>query len=101
MKHRGVAISLAAGVLVATTLAFAQHQHGGHDAQSAHAMAEDHRTPVKFPPQLRAHTLINMRDHLLALAQIQDALAAGAYDEAASIAEQRLGMSSLISYNFV
>jgi len=100
MKRRGVTLSLAAaGFLFAGTLAIAQHQHGGHDAPSGHAMAEDHRVPVKFPPQLRAHTLINMRDHLLALAQIQDALASGAYDEAARIAEQRLGMSSLIAHN--
>jgi len=100
MKHCGVAIALAAaGVLVTTALALAQHPHGGHDAQSGHAMPVDRRVPVKFPPQLRAHTLINMRDHLLAIAQIQDALAAGAYDEAARIAEQRLGMSSLIAHN--
>ena len=100
MKHRRMKLSLAAaGVLFAATLAIAQHQHGGHETQSGHAMAEDHRVPVKFPPQMRAHTLSNMRDHLLALAQIQDALAAGAYDEAARIAEQRLGMSSLIAHN--
>ncbi|MCG6952377.1 MAG: hypothetical protein LJE90_08395 [Betaproteobacteria bacterium] len=100
MKLRGIALPLVvAGVLATATLALAQHQHGGPDDQSAHMMAEDHRVPVKFPPQLRAHTLINMRDHLLALAQIQDALAAGAYDEAAKIAEQRLGMSSLIAHN--
>lgn len=100
MKRRGLILSLVAtGAVVAATLALAQHQHGGHDAQSTHMMAEDHRVPVQFPPQLRAHTLINMRDHLLALAQIQDALAAGAYDEAARIAEQRLGMSSLIAHN--
>jgi len=99
MKLRAMTASLAAaGVLVTTPVALAQHQHGGHDAQSGHAMAEDHRVPVKFPPQLHAHTLTNMRDHLLALAQIQDALSAGAYDEAASIAEQRLGMSSLIAH---
>ncbi|MCF8199024.1 MAG: hypothetical protein K9J42_09680 [Sulfuritalea sp.] len=50
---------------------------------------------VHFPDQLRDHTLSNMRDHLLALAEIQDRLAQQRYDEAADIAEQRLGMSSL------
>ena len=44
---------------------------------------------------MKAHTLANMRDHLLALAQIQESLASGAYDRAAQTAEQRLGMSSL------
>ena len=36
-----------------------------------------------------------MRDHLLALQQIQEALAGGKEDLAGRIAEQRLGMSSL------
>ena len=39
-----------------------------------------------------------LRDHLLALQEIQDALAAGAFDRAADVAEQRLGMSSLIAH---
>lgn len=36
-----------------------------------------------------------MRDHLLAVFEIQSALAAGQYDRAADIAERRLGMTSL------
>jgi hypothetical protein len=36
-----------------------------------------------------------MRDHLLALQEIQEALAKQEYDRAADIAEHRLGMSSL------
>jgi len=50
---------------------------------------------VRFPATLRDRTLRNMRDHLLALAEIQDALAGQHYEIAAEIAEQRLGMSSL------
>ena len=50
---------------------------------------------VNFPEPMRTQTLANMRDHLLALAEIQDQLARGAYDKASDIAEQRLGMSSL------
>ena len=53
------------------------------------------REGLKFPETLRTHTLANMRDHLLALAEIQDQLARGAYDKASEIAEQRLGMSLL------
>ncbi len=62
---------------------------------AAHAAAADARVMVQFPEMLRTHTLANKRDHLLALAEIQDQLARGAYDKASDIAEQRLGMSSL------
>ncbi|MCB1761114.1 MAG: hypothetical protein KDI68_15190 [Gammaproteobacteria bacterium] len=55
----------------------------------------DSRTIVHFPNDLRIHTLANMRDHLLALSEIQDALAGELYERAAEIAEQRLGMSSM------
>lgn len=70
-------------------------------ARSQHAEADHRRhaaaqpAPVKFPARLRDETLANMRDHLLALAEIQDRLAAGRFEEAADIAERRLGMSSL------
>lgn len=68
-----------------------------HDATAAHTSAApaDDRTLVSFPPTLKAHTLANMRDHLAALADIQQALSEGATDRAADVAEQRLGMSSL------
>ena len=36
-----------------------------------------------------------MRDHLLTLQRIQDALAKGSFDAAAGISESRLGLSSL------
>jgi hypothetical protein len=76
----------------------AAHMHPSGPAavdHAAHAAAADPRTMVQFPEMLRTHTLANMRDHLLALAEIQDQLARGAYDKASDIAEQRLGMSSL------
>jgi hypothetical protein len=47
---------------------------------------------------MQQHMLANMRDHLLAIAQIQDALADGRFDTAAKIAEERIGMSSLASH---
>ncbi|MGJ4926324.1 hypothetical protein ACQR1I_13450 [Bradyrhizobium sp. HKCCYLS2038] len=88
--------------LAATTLAFvtavsaALAQHHGHHGHGSHdAPPADTRERVAFPPELTAHTLANMRDHLLALQQINDALAAGDMDEASRIAEQRLGMTSL------
>jgi hypothetical protein len=64
--------------------------HARHEAPAA-----DGRVAVAFPEPLRTHTLANMRDHLLALQEIQQALAGGAYDRAAELAERRLGMTSL------
>ena len=55
----------------------------------------DDRQKVEFPPMMREHMLANMRDHLLALQEITAYLASGAYDQAAEVAENRLGMSSL------
>jgi hypothetical protein len=58
----------------------------------------DARALVALPTMMREHMLANMRDHLLAIAQIQDALADGSFDTAAKIAEERIGMSSLASH---
>lgn len=55
----------------------------------------DTREPVTMPPMMQEHLRANMRDHLLAVSEIQAALAAGQYDRAADIAERRLGMTSL------
>jgi hypothetical protein len=57
--------------------------------------AADTRQAVELPAMMREHMLANMRDHLTALAEIQAALAAGKYEQAADVAEQRIGMSSL------
>ncbi len=62
------------------------------------AAQDDGRVAVPMPDLMRAHMLGNMRDHLLALQEIQGVLAAGDYDAAADIAEKRLGMSSLQSH---
>lgn len=95
-----------AAALAATILAgcaapsgdHATHVHQPSPAVPDHAAtapSDDLRVMVRFPDMMRTHTLANMRDHLLALAEIQDQLARGAYDKASDIAEQRLGMSSL------
>ncbi len=73
----------------------AQHQHDPAQHKPASKPAPDGRVAVRFPVQLREHTLANMRDHLLALAQIQEALSRNALDAAGKIAEERLGMTSL------
>lgn len=64
---------------------------------SAHAV-DDGRHAVEMPDMMKSHMLANMRDHLLTLGEIQSALASGKYDEAANLAERRLGMSSLDSH---
>lgn len=87
--------ALGAGLAGAGALARAQHQHTAPHDKVGHAPVVDARTPVHFPESMRTHTLTNMRDHLLALAQIQEALARESFEIAAKTAEQRLGMSSL------
>lgn len=91
---------LVAVLVTLTPPSLGQHQHGtGHqhgvEAQGAAKPAADVRLLVKFPPQMRDHTLANMRDHLLAIAEIQEALSKGWFDKAADTAEKRLGMTSL------
>src|SRR3954451_16783475 len=91
MRVRLTAVT--AALVLSSGIAIAQH-HGDH-AHSHGTAPTDLRERGGFPPELVEHTLTNMRDHLLALQQINDALAAGATDNAGRIAEQRLGMSSL------
>ena len=55
----------------------------------------DSRQLVEFPEMMWDHMLENMRDHLLALTKIQQYLALEKYEKAATVAENRLGMSSL------
>ena len=57
--------------------------------------ADDGRQTVQLPDMMREHMLSNMRDHLLALEEITRYLANQQYDEAAEVAENRLGMSSM------
>lgn len=72
----------------------AMHHHP-QAPQATGQAATDARSLVELPEPMRRHMLANMRDHLLALQQIQEALANDEFDEAAQIAEHRLGMSSL------
>jgi hypothetical protein len=95
-------MKITAAVHMAMTIAFAgafalsaaaqEHQHSMSGAGAAQA---DPRQLVQFPEPMRLHTITSMRDHLLALQEIDVALSHGAFDKAAAIAEQRLGMSSL------
>jgi hypothetical protein len=83
--------ALAAYALTLPTTA-QDHQHKMSESTAA---PTDARQLVKFPEPMRVHTITSMRDHLLALQEINVALSQNGFDKAASIAEQRLGMSSL------
>ena len=56
---------------------------------------EDSRQKVDFPDMMKQHMMANMRDHLLALTEIQQFMATADYEKAAEVAEQRIGLSSL------
>ena len=58
----------------------------------------DVRELVQLPGMMQQHMMSNMRDHLVAINEILVNLGNNEMDEAAEIAEQRLGMSSLESH---
>jgi cytochrome c556 len=68
--------------------------HQMHMMHSETSM-QDNRIAVDFPAPMREHILTNMRDHLLTISQIQEAMGKGQYDKAAQLAEDRLGMNAL------
>jgi len=88
--HRSVIVSLIAAASLAIGLAALAEP-------SDHAMhtPSDARQAINPPPELRTHMLANMREHLVALGEIQAALAAGQFEQAADIAENHIGLSSL------
>lgn len=67
--------------------------HGDHAMPMA-AMGGDPRQLVNFPPEMREHTLANMRDHLAAISEILAAMSTGHYAKAARTASTRLGLDS-------
>ncbi len=56
------------------------------------------RQLVELPETMRTHMLANMRDHLVAIDEILQFLAADELEAAADVAESRLGFSSLESH---
>lgn len=102
MKDRTIPTLLGAVAMVtvmSSVQAEQKHDPNMHMQEMQHTKTDatvvDSRTIVHFPNELRIHTLANMRDHLLALSEIQDALAQEQFKKAGEIAEQRLGMSSM------
>ena len=56
---------------------------------------KDTRIAVHFPAPARENILMQMRDHLAAISEIQELLAKRDFDGAGKLAEQRLGMGSM------
>ena len=63
------------------------------------SLAQDIRELVRLPEPMQDHMLGNMRDHLATLNEIIGDVADSKFDEAAKIAEQHLGMSSLTAHD--
>jgi len=89
-----IVLGLAAAGAGARTLAAAA-QTPTHDMAGMQGGTTDGRQLVRFPEPMRLHTIASMRDHLLALQEIDDALSRSEFDKASRVAEERLGMSSL------
>ena len=103
---RLIAPAVLAGLLAAPLAVLAQggmqHNPQMHRMTPAPAPAmqppgggDDPRQLVKLPEMMQEHMLGNMRDHLVTLNEIIGDVADAKFDEAAKLAEQRLGMSSL------
>ena len=95
MRLKGILWFAFAGFAVCAFTLPARAQGHQHDLSAPAAVQGDSRQLVKLPEPMRVHTITSMRDHLLALQEISVALSRNAFDTAASIAERRLGMSSL------
>lgn len=86
--------SASVSMLGLTLLLAGALMHSGAASAEATQQMTSQRMAVKLPSTLRDHFLENMRDHLLAVSQIQAALAEGKFDEAAGIAQMRLGINA-------
>lgn len=87
------AIGLASGITAHAEAPMHQMDHMQHMQHMA-AASHDTRQQVSFPPEMRQHTLVNMRDHLEALSEILSNMSDGQYVKAAQVANARLGMDS-------
>ena len=89
-----------AAVLATSTcgLALAQQHDPKAHAHISRWRIQGCRELVALPPPMVDHMLANMRDHLVAIHEMQAALGSGNTAIAASVAEQRLGMTSLQSH---
>lgn len=94
MQSKKNLLIVASLFLAAGTVGAQQSEHMMHNPMHPSENG-DERQLVHYPEQMKSHTLMNMRDHLVTLQKIQLYLAKGQYDQAAEIAEQRLGMTAM------
>lgn len=92
--------AVAVAVLAAVGSVSAQdheHRHAPAPGGQMHmsGKTEDARELVALPPEMRAHMLANMRDHLATLNTVFGDIGEGKFDAASRLLEERLGMSSL------
>jgi hypothetical protein len=94
MRNTFLTFLLASAAILAGTPTAAQQHPGAHQQEVGKTVSRA-RELVELPAPMREHMLSNMRDHLLALHEIQEAIARNQEDNAAKIAEERLGLTSL------
>jgi hypothetical protein len=101
MKKSLTLLILTSGLMGGYTFSQTSQSGGGHHANMQHhaGSSTDTRVEVEYSPAMKEHTLTSMRDHLLAISQIQEAMGSGEYDKAAQIAETRLGQTALKTHN--
>ncbi len=86
--------------MLLATLGLAVATHSTHSfAQMQMNPPKDSRIAVSFPAPARANILVQMRDHLAAISEIQELLAKRDFDGASKLAEQRLGMGSMQAHD--
>lgn len=95
--NRKTLVLACAGTLLPIGLVVAadEHMHEHKHANAGLGASSEVRHLVRFPAPLLLQELAHMREHLAILGQLQVALSKGSYSEAANLAEQNLGMSSL------
>ena len=91
MRCRSILALALAAVSAGTYALFASAQTHERNAAAPAIAPSDGRQLVQFPEPMRVHTIASMRDHLLALQEIDEALSRNDFDKASRVAEQRLG----------
>jgi len=97
VRRRQVILTVAVFLTVPLVALAQQHTHD-HATEASPPTEKvkpvDVRKVVTFPRKLKDHELANMRDHLQTISRIQEYLSRHEFDQAAALAEKRLGMSS-------
>ncbi len=72
-----------------------EQMHQMHMMHQGNESSSDNRVVVDFPTPMKQHILINMREHLQTISQIQAAIGVGQFEKTAQLAEDQLGMNAL------